>query len=1073
MELLIDLQNKNRGKKNIELSWEILVSERPKGLLSSLRFIKKHERIDRQVSLTMTDLSISPELICNEEDLVSIVYNTTEFRQESFPVLMQLEQKKTSFQLYLNQDAICDCNERQQRIPKTYCISFNLVLSDIDGNVIDTRNFSIDIKFAILDIKPKVKINISKSHVQYNSQLTNVKVGEVACWIDEDFKYSPNSIVKAKIKLSDGIEDLDNIVFFREKGECTQIISSLLHASRINLRKFDIFLDFTKIQNPIELSKKYTIIVQPQYSLEYSPEIVQPLSEELDNLFVDKDSQGTELKVSVVDDSNGEQIYTESGKSIFLSKYGFVPFSKMQSQVTIDLINIATDSSRPMAGLYVRNLSITDSTENNVKVVNEKEYPISQFTRVYGDNCTAMQGVSGYFVKNGNDAKTTLYVCFNPSEIADVLNSNSDCDFQVETLLSFDYCENKDGKPLSELEYKTFKIPLIWNMQLKPYPQWLCVDYGSSAIVCQYDKDIINLREQKEKLYSNPSNELDDFEEDTLEKGTQFLSSDILMHTVPPNQDFSALCSEQLEECPYNNIAICLSPTSSLMTKEIHTILPCLKILVGNEFLPKYRYYEMFRYPRLEPKSGIVKRITAKESVDEEKSLMRVSSVFEEAYNNLFRYYVSPVTGDKRHLNKLVLTYPNTYSPVHINTLRRIVLKTFPYIREGFLKFVSESDAVASYYISHWDEFNPGMDIWRKTKETILVYDMGAGTLDISVFNKIVDESQKIDVDIIGKIGTGKAGNYLDFVLAEIICDILHLEQANLASTKFVNNEEIRIERTKLKFVIKDVIKPALVPNIVLQIKLGGRCYRVDTNNILNHPKFVNYIDAVTANIVTQLKKYMENSSFNIDTVILSGRSCKLGVLRSALKNSLESLSVDEIHYVEFDGMDNKEKTIVVEGAISQANIFDIPTSEVKVRSRRLYASYGLVFKGLGGKWHYQELLNHKDIPYITEEGTFNSNNTSVKGTANSEYIRLVQTYMSAEETEKCYNNGEFEFISDMEEYNMDDFNNPNELNVRLRLDKLNNISLFVNGKIGVGTPPKGVDLQSEITKKSIWPITI
>ena len=53
------------------------------------------------------------------------------------------------------------------------------------------------------------------------------------------------------------------------------------------------------------------------------------------------------------------------------------------------------------------------------------------------------------------------------------------------------------------------------------------------------------------------------------------------------------------------------------------------------------------------------------------------------------------------------------------------------------------------------------------------------------------------------------------------------------------------------------------------------------------------------------------------------------------------------------------------------------------------------------------------------------------------------------------------------------DFDGKDQLNVKLKLDYKNNISLYVNGRISIGSSPKGVDLSSEITKRSIWPVTI
>lgn len=55
----------------------------------------------------------------------------------------------------------------------------------------------------------------------------------------------------------------------------------------------------------------------------------------------------------------------------------------------------------------------------------------------------------------------------------------------------------------------------------------------------------------------------------------------------------------------------------------------------------------------------------------------------------------------------------------------------------------------------------------------------------------------------------------------------------------------------------------------------------------------------------------------------------------------------------------------------------------------------------------------------------------------------------------------------------MADFGGKNSLNVKLMLDYKNNISLYVDGKKSIGSSPKGVDLASEITKRSIWPVTI
>ncbi len=94
-----------------------------------------------------------------------------------------------------------------------------------------------------------------------------------------------------------------------------------------------------------------------------------------------------------------------------------------------------------------------------------------------------------------------------------------------------------------------------------------------------------------------------------------------------------------------------------------------------------------------------------------------------------------------------------------------------------------------------------------------------------------------------------------------------------------------------------------------------------------------------------------------------------LQVLRESIEEAIKSLSNKDIRLVEFDSQKDEEKTLVAEGAIAQVSKFDIPTSKVKIKSRRLYASYGIMFQELGGHLHYVELLNHNDIPYAKTSG--------------------------------------------------------------------------------------------------------
>lgn len=1072
MDIIIDLKNDKRSKVNVEMSWKISVAERKGNIWDRLPWVRNNQNIERCVYVDIQDISMPKEIIYDKETLFSIVCDQQEFGLKSLPVEICLTQKDTPFQLYFNQQAIKDCSESQQRIPKKYTISFNVVVLDESKNKIDSHKENINITFAPLNIKPRFAINLEEVSIKYNSQISELKIGEIVTWIDESYQYTPKLNIDTKIGIFDGVTNMGSVLFFKEKdGSRVQEWKGLLKPSRKELRRFEMYIDLSEMSNPIEEEKRLIIENKSKFSVEYSPEIIQPLAELTEQFVIKRDGQSAELKVMIGDDVDDTLNYMDNGKNINVSEFTFTPKSKMQRQLTIALVNAATDGSLKQAGVIIRNFSISDSVCNDVKVLDDKGKIMSMFTTIDGDNWVQLNSNGGLFLKNGKDSITSLDLTFNPAQIAEVVGTDSECVFAVETVVSFEYYENKKGQPFSDSDFKNYSMTIHWNLQLEPYPEWLCVDYGSSAIVCKYDKKVIDLKKQKDFVYSDERNGYDKFTEDTFESGTKFLSSDILFHQLNPNQTNTSLCIEQLNTEPYNTLAVCLSPTSSLVVNEVQRQLPCLKILVGNENLPTNAFYDQFPYLRNDEKTGKTGYVKVKDAkvANEKNCLANVTNIFEEAYNELFKYFVSPVTGDKRKLNKVVLTYPNTYTPTHLGILRDIANKTFPYLREGYLKFVSESDAVAAYYLANWSKFNKGGNI--KEKETVLVYDMGAGTLDITILDKCTTNTNTIKVEVRGKIGTGKAGNYLDYTIACILQD-LGLIPIQLISTDFVANSAIRVDMLNLKNAIKTEIKPHLVPGEIISYTVGHKSWSVEADRIINHPRFQRYLYDVTTTIFKQIGMYI-GGDFDITTVLLSGRSCRLQVLRKSIEESIKKLSTKIVRVIEFDSEKDEEKTLVAEGAIAQVSKFDIPTSKVIIKSRRLYASYGLVYQELGGHIRYVELLNHNDIPYTEITGFFDGKNININGTSSSAYIRLVQTYMSPKETEANYNMGNTEFISDMEEFDMANFNNADKLNVRLRLDRNNNVSLYVNGLKSVASTPKGVDLTSSITKQSIWPVTI
>ena len=339
MDIIIDLKNEKRSKVNVEMSWKISVAERKDNFWDKLPWIRNNQNIERHVYVTIQNISVPKEIVYDKDKLFSIVSKQQEFGMETFPVGIWLTQQDTPFQLFFNQQAISDCNEAQQRIPKKYSISFDVVVLDEANNKIDSHQESINITFASLDIKPCFAINIEKHIIQYNSQLSEVKVGEIVAWIEEAYKYTPKLSIETKIGIFDRTTDMGDVLFFKNKdGSRTQEWKDLLKPSRKELQRFEMYIDLSRISNPIEETECLTIESHSKFSVEYSPEIIQPLAELTEQLTIKRDGQSAELKVMIGDDVNDTLTFMDDGKNIQISGFSFTPNSKMQRQLTSHIV---------------------------------------------------------------------------------------------------------------------------------------------------------------------------------------------------------------------------------------------------------------------------------------------------------------------------------------------------------------------------------------------------------------------------------------------------------------------------------------------------------------------------------------------------------------------------------------------------------------------------------------------------------------------------------------------------------------------------------------------------------------
>lgn len=230
--------------------------------------------------------------------------------------------------------------------------------------------------------------------------------------------------------------------------------------------------------------------------------------------------------------------------------------------------------------------------------------------------------------------------------------------------------------------------------------------------------------------------------------------------------------------------------------------------------------------------------------------------------------------------------FPIRIHPKHKSILNSIVKDNFPDIYEEYIRFVSESDAVACYYLHNWHALNHQMNARQKEQlkkeELVLVYDMGAGTLDLTYFHKKQENgaTPHTTVKILGKIGINKAGNYLDYILAEVVSkneknsdtlrNCVKLDQSVLGAERDLTNY--------YKNYIKNVVKVKLnQPEYADNVKIGNTRtttnVKVDINDVRNNRLYKQFKKEVTSELLDIFFEglgYDASQHPKVDTVIFS-----------------------------------------------------------------------------------------------------------------------------------------------------------------------------------------------------------
>jgi hypothetical protein len=576
------------------------------------------------------------------------------------------------------------------------------------------------------------------------------------------------------------------------------------------------------------------------------------------------------------------------------------------------------------------------------------------------------------------------------------LPPNNENKMSVLIPISYFYAIKTDGVTLENTSYH--ECTHSFEFQLKQFEgrNWLAIDFGTSAIVAVYGNGIsdnnpmFNLQEIHKNIIE------DKYEESNIEEfNTPFLSSTIVFI----EGSVKNLFNENGLNSALND-AIILSPTIDHSRNNYKFISPYLKSLIGYSKLP-----DMFR-----------NRIIEENSTAE----IYVNQIIKAAYSTLFEKYVSPIIKKQRNAesNKIVVSVPNTFTSRHENILAGIIKNILPEIWEDYIRFVSESDVVACHYALNYStlierhcKLEKSVDRYCNNRtedgDTVLVYDMGAGTLDLTLFRRIPIENNCFRLEILGKTGFTTAGNYLDTLLAEIT-----YEQVENKSSDFnpVNNISSFFDVVfRYKLFIRNHLKLALGSNSINgfgdKVELPDhnsflQPTNINLNEIKNSLLFKEYMNKITTQAVVYLKNNLcvDPEGIKIKTLITTGRGAQLdGLLDKLIEAIKENFGTVDEQFLLITPTEIEMKSIVAKGAIDY--VCNIEGSNNQYRDSPIHARIGyLVVQPKGTT--YEELLspkhsetlsiNHHVFKDINKVGysfkrTLNLNNVSK--------IIIIQTY--------------------------------------------------------------------------------
>jgi hypothetical protein len=309
-----------------------------------------------------------------------------------------------------------------------------------------------------------------------------------------------------------------------------------------------------------------------------------------------------------------------------------------------------------------------------------------------------------------------------------------------------------------------------------------------------------------------------------------------------------------------------------------------------------------------------------------------------------------------------IVAIPNNYTATKIKDMLACIenLGQFKEIRT-----IYEAEAIVFYYLSNKSDLNKQFECkYINENETILVFDMGGATINVTVIQVSKQNKDIYEVNILSKIGYGIGGDSIDYCILKSIFDfgeqIPELQQINIfdktVKERLTETDYKRIKENliDLSFKIKKKIienqrkielisandlqiflQEAVAKNIYIDVE--SEFYRIfklkSPYCILRNKYFMQLIYESVSEATTEVLKNAGSSTIN--KIILSGRSCSFPNIETTVNNEF-SFSVDVINLSKNIDV---AKTAVAEGACW----YGLNNNCIKLNNLKTSTNFGFV----------------------------------------------------------------------------------------------------------------------------------